>query len=235
MHPEQQALERAILADPHNDAPRMALADWLMERHEEGSEEWQRGQFIRLSFERGRFETRGTIGGLDQFEVPAEYRYRWRELLDGSQTEFVTIDFTFPMPLAGLAIERGFPEFVHCPWGAWEAHGREVLRRYPIRHVHFVQGPPVRVTTRRSDLLASKDYLILATYRVAARGYHEVSEQHVFDVRDRRFKRDVERRIRHQLIAELCRQCWPGPLPDDPIRFTWPDDRTEGETPQAPE
>jgi len=95
MKPEQEALLSAVDASPDEDAPRLALADWL---HANGDPEW--AEYIRLSLLINRPELSG------QRRADAEARHR--ELFHAGRTRWLA-----GRPAAnGLSwqFQRGLPE-----------------------------------------------------------------------------------------------------------------------------
>lgn len=107
-----------IIANPHDDVPRLVYADWLEERGD------PRGEFIRLQFEL-------TDETLDP-EHRRDLQIREADLLDEHQTEWTG-------PVADLvtrsAFARGFIEFVVMPVKDFVERAEELYRLAPIRSV----------------------------------------------------------------------------------------------------
>lgn len=107
-----------IIANPHDDVPRLVYADWLEERGD------PRGEFIRLQFEL-------TDETLD-IEHRRDLQIRESDLLDEYQTEWTG-------PVSDLvtrsAFARGFVEFVVIELHDFIERADELYRIAPIRSV----------------------------------------------------------------------------------------------------
>lgn len=114
---ESQFFEE-IIANPHDDIPRLVYADWLEERGD------PRGEFIRLQIELAD-------ASLDP-DQRRELQIREADLLDEYQTEWTG-------PIADLvtrnAFARGFVEFIVVEVNEFVERAEELFRLAPIRSV----------------------------------------------------------------------------------------------------
>ena len=123
--PTEIAFRRAIVAEPHDDVPRMVYADWLQER--DTPEDEARAEFIRVQVRLARMR-------------PAEadvepLQRREQELLDAHETAWRR---QLPVDVSGRwrwgAFERGFCETVEVDdWIALEPVIEEVFAAQPVR------------------------------------------------------------------------------------------------------
>jgi uncharacterized protein (TIGR02996 family) len=167
---EGDALLRAILDSPEDDAPRLVYADWLEEHGEPA-----RAEFIRLQIELARRpaeEDRRLELAERAEELENQHRTAW---LQGT-----------PAGVAVGGFERGFPERMGPPlrdWPHWglspeQLHGMaEALERFPIRRFSAYQllGRAAAEGSRRPtslELLADWPWLRrLHTISVGYSGY----------------------------------------------------------------
>jgi uncharacterized protein (TIGR02996 family) len=111
------AILRAVLDNPDDDAPRLVYADWLEDNGEPG-----RAEFIRAQCERARLP-RGD-------GRRAALRARERELLARHGLELAG-----PLRpwLAGAGYRRGLPESVTVPPNVYLEHAGDIVRLAPVR------------------------------------------------------------------------------------------------------
>lgn len=120
-NPEEAALMAAIIADPTDDAPRLALADWYMENgHEE------RGEQISVMIEHGKEVELQHTSTDWYFSLFAE---AYRSLLAKG--------------LRGHRWKRGFLYSVLVAHHVWEKHAAEVLSSHPVEVVRLKTVPSI--------------------------------------------------------------------------------------------
>jgi uncharacterized protein (TIGR02996 family) len=145
-HPDFLAFLRAIVAEPDEDLPRLAFADWLDEHGDA-----ERAAFIRTQVELVRLIS---FGLTDSPEV-SFLRRKERSFLNASSyqrplwaAELCPQLVTIVPPEKGLtgvhvegadrvAFHRGFVEAVECSVAEWLIHGRALRQRQPIRIVNM--------------------------------------------------------------------------------------------------
>jgi uncharacterized protein (TIGR02996 family) len=166
-------LLEAVLADPDDDGPRLALADWLMERDD------PRGEFIAVQCRIAAVEAEVEDGAdCDNPTCPAcselrPLRRRERELLE-LPLEPQSAAFAWSMPLHRTGIllgrpwhqrvtfRRGFVERLTLTAADCLLRLDDVRKRQPVRHVKLttwpdyhvrggLAGTSVTVTVRGSD------------------------------------------------------------------------------------
>jgi uncharacterized protein (TIGR02996 family) len=145
-HPDWPAFLAAIIAEPHDDTPRLVAADFL-EEHGEAD----RAAFIRVQVELARLEASNLADSPDAVALRAreraflgpKYEKRLFWALDACP-ELVHIPLDRPgSPLARVHVEgaerltwrRGFVAMVRCPAAEWLRHGVAVRKRQPIECV----------------------------------------------------------------------------------------------------
>jgi len=121
--PENSALLAAIIANPAEDTPRLAYADWL---DENGEPEWAR--FIRLQFEIEKLPPIGPKASKAKKEEEA--------LLKKHEKNWAG-------PIASLVqrcvFRRGFVEYVRVAVADYLTHGDRLFQLAPLREVRFVE------------------------------------------------------------------------------------------------
>lgn len=155
---DEQALLRAVLADPADDTPRLVYADWLQD-HDQA----ERAEFIRVQLELSRKELCSACHEVSHLGTPAgsacrcggcllnervrvlfnrncaawfgslpgSLKYRIRGRLPGfDTTEEITYWF-----------DRGFAEVVRCPAAVWIACADLILAAHPVRKVSLTTLP----------------------------------------------------------------------------------------------
>jgi uncharacterized protein (TIGR02996 family) len=105
---EEQALYRAILAAPHDDAPRLIYADWLDENADDfagplARSERGRAEFLRVQCESARLAPEGWRAGARPFAAPVSKRERRLIFQHGRAWRRA-----FPAGLSSSPFDRGF-------------------------------------------------------------------------------------------------------------------------------
>jgi len=141
-HPDFHAFLRAVVAEPDEDLPRLAFADWL-EEHGDA----ERAAFIRTQVELARLVASG-LGNTKEAEAlrrsersflsaSSYHRPLWAAELCPQLVKLVPPE----KGLAGVHVDgadrvlfhRGFVESVTCSVSEWFVHGRSVCERQPVR------------------------------------------------------------------------------------------------------
>jgi uncharacterized protein (TIGR02996 family) len=120
--PEAARLFQAVIADPDNDTPRLAYADWL-----EAEGEIERAAFIRVQCILERLPTEDPQHAVlrqRETELLGQYGYRWAE--------------EFGQQISVWVYQRGFIERVEMCLETSAEQIRAVLGRALIRHVRDV-------------------------------------------------------------------------------------------------
>jgi uncharacterized protein (TIGR02996 family) len=180
------AILRAIIEDPDDDAPRLVYADWVDERGQP-----ERAELIRVECQLGRLLGSGPIrhhlecrarqllcisDGVFKFEghlsEPMEARdhellaahgARWAEPLHG------LVDY--------LGFRRGFVEEVGIRGRAFLGAAGDLFRFAPVRHASFSRVPPVLAPhLAASPHLARLRSVSLAHNRIGPRGARALGE-----------------------------------------------------------
>lgn len=107
-----------ILANPHDDVPRLVYADWL---EEQGN---PRGEFIRIQCE--------LDAGVEDEDERNDLRVREMDLLDEFGEEWAG---PVPEMVTRHVFLRGFVEYVVMPMAEFVKQAPELIRLAPIRHV----------------------------------------------------------------------------------------------------
>lgn len=134
---------RDILADPADDAPRMAYADWLAERGD------PRGEFVAVQLRLAALEGDGA-GRMLSVAADLDYvplKWRERELREKHSAEWVVRDIPFIMDVVGLDVfryRRGFVDRVELTLAAFEAHAAALFAAAPIEGVRLADRRPHR-------------------------------------------------------------------------------------------
>lgn len=183
MSEDERAFLRAICAEPGDDTPRLAFADWLDE-HDQA----ERAEFIRVQCRVATLDAHAEPVTEDGYDDPdgadccvcdelAELRRRERELLDSD-------GWPFTLDAGSLVVsdwERGFPKEVMGTAADWLAHADALTAAQPIERVMLTTWPeysfePPGLRARNSDMTYAKDDrgLILAR-RVPAVGDATIS------------------------------------------------------------
>ena len=136
----------AIRAEPRDNLPRLAFADWLDEHGQP-----ERAEVIRVQCEVARLEARIRFG----FGHP-DWPAAWRALADRQSRLF--LDATWapefgPVliapwpgyhdtdPVAAAVFVRGFAAAVTCPAEVWLEHGDAIAARHPVERVAITTDP----------------------------------------------------------------------------------------------
>ena len=121
--PENAALFAAIIANPREDTPRLAYADWLDENGDEA-----RARFIRLQYEIEKLPPIGPKASKAKKEEEAllkKHGHKWA----GEITELVGY----------YRFRRGFVELVRVTAASFIKHGGRLFELAPVREVRFEQ------------------------------------------------------------------------------------------------
>ena len=106
-----------ILANPHDDVPRLVYADWLEEQGH------PRGEFIRIQCE--------LAAGVEGEERRIDLQVRERDLLDEFDEEWAG---TVPSLVTRHVFLRGFVEYVVMAMQEFSDRAEELFQLAPIRH-----------------------------------------------------------------------------------------------------
>ncbi len=133
----EDALLRAVLADPDDDAPRLILADWLDEHGQA-----ERAEFIRLQIALANMSP-GTGQGSDD-EVWCDCRYcalrcRERELQQGAAKWWS--DSGLPDWVKVLEWRRGFAHSISISGFDWLELKNRILALQPVRSASMTIMP----------------------------------------------------------------------------------------------
>src|SRR5262249_33108972 len=127
---DERALLAAIQADPEDDLPRLAYADWLEER---GAASLARAEFIRVQVELAR--------GCEGAPHYPERRRREAELLEDHRKGWARQEMPPEIGVSegepGRGFRRGFVAAPWCPADAFLAQG-EALARLPVETLRLV-------------------------------------------------------------------------------------------------
>lgn len=124
-------LLRAICADPADDFPRLAYADWL-EEHGQSAQEKARAEFIRLQI---------SLAQLCDDPNPIGMVAREQRLLDDFGYYWVNDPQVWPVsmtvgPVDCIHFSRGFVKcWDYLRWEDWAAHHEAILSRHPLQEV----------------------------------------------------------------------------------------------------
>ncbi len=123
----EEALLKAILCDPEDDAPRLIYADWL-----DGEGHSDRAEFIRVQI------------GLEGIEEPAVHAAHSDPSCEGCRLIAREGELMPDYPLPTNFVQeyrRGFIHSVECTAEDWLAHGDEILLSQPVREVTLSTWP----------------------------------------------------------------------------------------------
>jgi len=145
---ENAALYAAIVANPREDTPRLAYADWL---DENGATE--RARFIRLQYEIEKLPPIGAKMSKAKKEEEAllkKYEVAWA----GEIT----------WPLAQRRFRRGFIESVNVTANSFLENGERLFKLAPIREVRFTTLGALTPAIAASPLLSRIEALAFSSY-----------------------------------------------------------------------
>jgi uncharacterized protein (TIGR02996 family) len=138
----------AIKAEPDNDLPRLAYADWLDERGHEGDAD--RAMFVRVQCRLAALRAgarchqpgAGADDGCDDSDCPRCGPERDLFWLERELWERVGC-WGLPVGVGSnqATWRRGFIDEVELPAGAWARHGDEILSRHPVARVVLLEDP----------------------------------------------------------------------------------------------
>ncbi|MBA4188457.1 MAG: hypothetical protein C0467_10670 [Planctomycetaceae bacterium] len=158
MFSDRTALIAAILANPEEDTPRLACADWFEEQGDEASV--ARAAFIRTQIERENLEP----GDLRQGELHA----RELRLLKQYAKVWCGSHFVF----SKARFRRGFIEYVHLHMRHFLFHRRQMLALEPVRDVSLTGW--MRATDDLVQRVAAcEEWKHIETLRIHHQGPHK--------------------------------------------------------------
>lgn len=163
--PEYRAFLVSVIAAPDDDAPRLALADWMEEQGDAA-----KAEFIRVQIEQSKYaSTTCTHGGGTKWspccwieklrrrerDLIKSHFWEWTESLpEELTTKQCPICVDYPADWETNVVEcrrcestgvigdgdkltfrRGFIEAVTCDWPTWRDHGDAILASNPIQEV----------------------------------------------------------------------------------------------------
>ncbi len=143
MTPEDEQFLKHIVANPRDDAARMAWADHLMDRDD------PLGFFIAEQLRNPHIDRpssaddplwelfRRFFHNEDQFAYGAGLTYRWPPVVDCYQRE------SNPLGLAWFFFQRGLPARVKCLLAWWHRHGAWAVTRFPLEYVAIADRSPL--------------------------------------------------------------------------------------------
>lgn len=144
-HPDYRAFMAAILAEPDEDLPRLAFADWLEERGDS-----VRSEFVRVQCN-WWIEIACICGGRATC-VPCELRRRERELLNAHVNEWSPADKTWACANGDqITWSRGFVSAITMTAADWLLHAGVILTQQPIREVTLTGLRPERTFNQPTD------------------------------------------------------------------------------------
>lgn len=117
------ALMQAIRAEPEDDLPRLAYADWLDEN----------GQGERADAIRYALWVHRANRGYPRTPSPREAY--WYDDYNSLVRKYRHGGFSF-------GSDRGFISFVKCPHDAWLAHGKAICQSHPVVRVELTDKKP---------------------------------------------------------------------------------------------
>ncbi|WP_020469780.1 TIGR02996 domain-containing protein [Zavarzinella formosa] len=204
-HPEYLALLETVRAYPHDDAPRLILADWI-EKH--GDDE--RAEFIRLQIQRVTL-ARIPFNPLDDTKHGPIYgllarerellRYanhvkwiEWREAkyVGWYEGDITRIDFNVGLDEWNYWFIRGFVSEIILPSAAFMTHAATLFAKHPIARVTLTKRHPCRDATFGhytffpSDHFEDNPYVIPAIFEPPPSGFRFATREAAFDWLSRR-------------------------------------------------
>jgi uncharacterized protein (TIGR02996 family) len=147
---EDPILLAAVLAAPHDDAPRLAYADWLAGLPDEADQ--RRAEFIRLQIQLAREPFAGPIGADPNVELVRRARWLQSDARERELRELRASAWAVPVAalVNGYAFDRGFIARVTLPAADFLANGDRLLALAPILHVELTG-----VAGKSAELFAS--------------------------------------------------------------------------------
>lgn len=140
-----------IIANPDDDFPRLAFADWLMDH---GEPEY--GKFIYLSCQYMELAMAGRQNEaislhlqagelLESYADRVRLRFRNHSGYKPEPTEWAgAASILLTRPGTQVWWERGFPSRVRCRYEDWQVHGKNIVLSSPVRHVSLSNRFPTR-------------------------------------------------------------------------------------------
>lgn len=130
-----------ILANPRDDFPRQAYADWQEEFGDPGHAEFIRLQLLGKPVEMNNRQFRQRHGGWADDRVlfvhgddPADSNW-YGVCVFGSVSVTNQLFFDRPHQSSRFVISRGFVERISLPLNLWMQYGSQIVRHQPIEHV----------------------------------------------------------------------------------------------------
>lgn len=139
---ENDALLDAVLADPDNDAPRLAYAAWYDDRETPDP----RGEFIRVQIERVN------VGQSGDQSIRNDLDYRSEKLLTANRADW---GGDVRSLVNGYEFDRGFIELVTLSARDFLDHAPELFKAAPIRHLTLTNVAPVAEELFKSPYLVT--------------------------------------------------------------------------------
>ena len=135
---DRDALLRAIIESPDDDAPRLVYADWVDEHGDP-----DRAEFIRLQCELELIEL-GTPEAMARYSALSD---RCHSLLNAHNKAWVAADLAAvpTSPHARFLFRRGMVHEAMCPVRNFVTHGDRLLDAAPIEVVGFRRVPAAQV------------------------------------------------------------------------------------------
>jgi uncharacterized protein (TIGR02996 family) len=141
----EEALLAAVIADPADDLPRLAYADF---REEHG--DYARAEFVRVQIGLARVGEVALPDGTTGVRTGCPEDNRRERALRRRERDLLTADRPgrwSPYPMAAFAdvvFRRGFVAEMTLPSAAWLLHGPAVVRAAPLERVTLAGKEPVR-------------------------------------------------------------------------------------------
>lgn len=133
---------QAILESPEDDLPRLALADWLLERGESETE-LAFAQFVQLQI---RGEGQLSMGGTVALALLNQYAYLWWPDYIGPPWDACRCKNGMVLRKEAfdthVYVTRGFVEGLRVNLNKWDEYGAELVKKHPIREVQINNRTP---------------------------------------------------------------------------------------------
>lgn len=154
-----EGLWSAIRQRPHDDEPRLQLADWLDEH------DAPRGEFIRLQVQLERVPLKNPLR--------LQLESRERELLADHETEWLGGLGTF---IEWAVFHRGFPSEISIKCDEFLRHGANLLDATPIEMLHLSGARDMAAELSRCETLRRVAFLDLSNNHLRDPGVRVLSE-----------------------------------------------------------
>lgn len=126
--PEEQAMIRAICADPWDDGPRLIYADWL----DENGSAWHLQEVIRVQIH---------CGPMRSYTGYANSELIWHDKEATPDAPKLCRDLYGDFP-GEVVVQRGFPMEWRCHEEDYKKHARDVFSRWPLVKVELTDRQP---------------------------------------------------------------------------------------------